>query len=220
MKCVISTVFWLAAALTIQGCVTYARAPWRPGASRSNYDAPLAAPTDPAEVALYAKPRLGAFDQTESRRIYACGTTTVLRKAYPVDELALEPTPAAEDWEPVADLTTEEFPRDETRSERYGDGFVNVLGIGPDPYDLFDVRLDPAFAPDALDRLRAMAAALGADAVVDVYATGAAEFHHWHGFRLGIDPQEADSPTYTNLQLLDMRLRDVRLHGRAVRRAR
>jgi hypothetical protein len=210
----------LCALSLLAGCATHSRTPWRAGASRSHHpQAELGQPGDAREVSLYRKPAFGAFDQTEGRRIYACGTTTVLRKAQLLDPQDLPSAPRGQRWEPIADLTTEEFPRDEARSELRGDTCFNLLGVGDEPWDLFEVRLDPAFLPDALERLRHLAAELGAEAVIDVHATGAAEFHMYHGFRLGLDPQESTSPLFSNLRLLGLSLRDVRLHGTAVRHA-
>ena len=66
-------------------------------------------------------------------------------------------------------------------------------------------------------RLRYFAAQLGADAVIDVFATGSAEHHMWQGFGLGFDTRETTSFLAIGGNLLGFRLRDVRLHGIAVR---
>ena len=95
-------------------------------------------------------------------------------------------------------------------------GKRNVLGIGVSPLELFEIHLDPAFRAEAEDRLRYFASQLGADAVVDVFATGEAEFHMWEGTSFGIDRQSTRSPLYIRGRLLQFRLRDVRLHGTAV----
>ena len=70
---------------------------------------------------------------------------------------------------------------------------------------------------DAAVTAQAGAARLGADAVIDVYATGEVEHHMWHGTVVSFNTQSPHSPIYSGVRLLDLRLRDVRLHGTAVR---
>jgi len=191
---------------------------WRAGASRVGHEGvPLGAPRDPDGVVVAFKAGFGPLATTETRRRYVCASTTVLRKAFVLEPPAGLDGAVAGDYAVVADLTTEEFPRDEVRSVVRTDRYTQVLGVGGDAFDCFDVRLDPAFLPDALARLRALAAGLGADGVVDVYATGAAEHHMWEGDLIGLDPRATDSPIYADVRLLNLRLRDVRLHGTAVR---
>jgi hypothetical protein len=85
--------------------------------------------------------------------------------------------------------------------------------------DLFTIQLDPAFLDDALARLRHYASQLGADAVIDVFATGEAEYHRWQGFAFSFNRLSTRSPLYSGGTLLGFQLRDVRLHGIAVRYA-
>lgn len=190
---------------------------WRAGVSRTE-DGPPGRLVAPHEVAIRLKTSFGAWDETETRRSYMAGTTAVLRKAF---LLAPEPgevgLPEGE-WRVLGQVTTEEFPRDEARSRIHGEQVFTLLGLGNDPWELFEGTLDPAFRPEALDRLRELAAAIGADAVVDVFATCEAEHHMFHGSMASLDLSSSWSPLYTKMQLLDFRLRDVRLHGTAVRR--
>jgi hypothetical protein len=193
------------------GCGTTAR--WHAGAvAEDEGAAPAAVGSD---VAVFFKPDFGAFEETEGEERVMCGSTTLLRKAF---LLAAEDTPEPErDFEVVGHVTTEEFPRDEAASRILTDEVTNAFGVGDSVFDTFEVRLDPAFREAALERLRALAARLGADAVVDVFATGEAEHHMWHGTVISFRPQSPHSPIYSSVRLLDLRLRDVRLHGTAVR---
>jgi hypothetical protein len=198
---------------TLAGCGTTAR--WHAGADREDPEGPALAPTDPAKVEVYFKDGFGAFEETEGEARVECGTTTLLRKAF-----LLDPSPAPppdRDVEVLGHVTTEEFPRDDRASRIVTDEVTNVFGIGDDVHDTFVVDLDPRFRAAALDRLRWWAARLGADAVVDVFATGEAEHHMWHGTVLAFDTQSPHSPIFSSVRLLDLRLRDVRLHGTAVR---
>lgn len=201
--------------VALAGCGAAPR--WHAGAFPEDADATLAAVDSAAvdRVEVYFKADLGLCDETEAEERVQCGTTTLLRKAF-----LLEAEPAAppdRDREVVGEVTTEEFPRDDATSKIITDEVTNVFGIGDDVFDTFEVRLDPAFREAALERLRWWAARLGADAVVDVYATGEAEHHMWHGTVISFNPQSPHSPIYSGVQLLDLRLRDVRLHGTAVR---
>lgn len=202
--------------VALAGCGAAPR--WHPGAFPADEDTALAAPVTSAvadRIEVYLKPDLGLCDETGSEERVLCGTTTLLRKAF---LLEAEPTaPPDRDWEVLGEVTTEEFPRDEATSKILTDEVTNVFGIGDDVLDTFEVRLDPAFLDAALERLRWWAARLGADAVVDVYATGDAEHHMWHGTVISFNTQSPHSPIYSGVQLLDLRLRDVRLHGTAVR---
>lgn len=213
--------FVISLALLNSGCALPPKPLWRAGASRAGFEEnPRGMPKAPEDVAVYLKRDFSLGEPTEARRHFACSTTTVLRKAFLLPGAAEAPPPPRGDWEPVAYVTTEEYPRDEERSWlREPPSFGQVLGLGTTPMDLFEVRLDERFLPDALDRLRHYAALLGADAVVDVYATGEAEYHGWKGFGLGFDVRTTRSLLYLSGELLDFRLRDVRLHGLAVRRA-
>lgn len=221
-----SRITFLSAALMVPtlllsaGCATGTTALWRAGASRRGHEeVPLGMPRPRSAVAIHLKEGFGPLEETESTWWAMCGSTTILREA-----ALLEPGadvlvgPPEGDYEVLAHITTEEYPRDEAASDIHGSELVSVLGIGGDPFELFDVRLDPAFRGDALDRLRHYAAQLGADAVIDVFATGEMEHHMYLGLRVGLHPWSTSSPFFTNLRLLDPRLRDVRLHGTAVRR--
>lgn len=206
----------LVAAPCVAGCATGTTALWRAGVMRKgDPGAPMAFPRRQEDVALYYKDDFGALEETETRRAWMCGSTTVLRKAFLLQE---GPQARLErDHEVLGWITTEEFPRDERASRVHGTEVSTVLGIGTTWEELFDVRLDPAWREDALRRLREHAARLGADAVIDVYATGEAEHHMWLGSSLGFDTTQPDSPLFCSAALLDLRLRDVRLHGTAVR---
>ena len=121
------------------------------------------------------------------------------------------------DYEVLASVTTEEFPRDEERSSIEGEEFSTTFGLGTDPFELWDVRLDPRWRERALERLRFLAGQLGADAVIGVFATGECEHHMWEGGAISFDSSSTSSPIHASGKLLGMRLRDVRLHGLAVR---
>jgi hypothetical protein len=201
--------------LALAGCGTTAQ--WHAGAFPGATDFSFAT-TSPvgSDVAVFFKPDFGACEETESETRVMCGSTTLLRKIF---LLAGEDTPAPpdRDWDVVGHVTTEEFPRDEATSRIITDQVTNAFGIGPSVFDTFQVQLDPAFREQAIDRLRAWAARLGADAVIDVFATGEAEHHMWHGTVISFWPQSPHSPIYSAVRLLDLRLRDVRLHGTAIR---
>jgi hypothetical protein len=173
-------------------------------------------PRPSPEVEVAYKDEFGLFEETESRRFFACSTTTVLRKAFLIRG-DRSPRPAERPYLVLAHVTTEEFPRDEKESRILGDTFFNLFGIGSDPFDLFEVRVDPTFLEDALSRLRYYASQLGADAVIDVYATGEAEHHMWEGGAVSFNTRSTSSPIYVSGRLLDFHLRDVRLHGTAIR---
>lgn len=208
--------FALMFVVALAGCGATPR--WHAGAFEHEIEFWDTAPITSAAVdriEVYFKPELGLGDETEAEERVQCGTTTLLRKAFLLE--AAPPAPPDRDWEVVGEVTTEEFPRDDAASKILTDEVSNVFGIGDDVFDTFEVRLDPAFREAALERLRWWAARVGADAVVDVYATGDAEHHMWHGTVISFNPQSPHSPIYSDVQLLDLRLRDVRLHGTAVR---
>lgn len=194
------------------GCGSTAR--WHAGADRADDEVRPA--TDPERVEVHYKTDFGAFESERDERQAACATTTIVRTSFLVD------APAAErpdrDEEVLGWVTTEELPRRDGASKIKGDELTSVFGIGDDAQDLFELALDPAFRAAGERRLKELAAALGADAVVDVFATGEAEYHMWHGTVIGFDTTSIHSPIYSGVRLLDFRLRDVRLHGTAVRR--
>ncbi len=198
--------------VALAGCGSVA--PWHAAAVAD--DPGEVRPGRPAEaIEVYFKPELGAFDDTEDEERFVCATTTLMRKAFLVE--AAPPPAPDRDWEELGQVTTEEFPRDEEASRIVTDEVTNVFGIGGDVQDTYEVRLDPAFRDAALERLRLWAARLGADAVVDVYATGEVEHHMWHGTAISFNTRSPHSPIFSDVRLLDLRLRDVRLHGTAVR---
>lgn len=213
-----ATVLLLLAVLAPVGCASPPDR-WRAGITREE-DEPIGAPRPAAEVEVYYKDGFGPFAATERRRYFACATTTVLREAFVVPEELRGAAPLGEperDYEVLGAVTTEEFPRDEAASRIHGVEFWSLFGVGSDPYDLFDVVPDPAFYPAALARLTALAAELGADAVIEVYATGEAEHHMWEGAAISFDNRSTSSPIFVSGKLLEFELRDVRLHGLAVR---
>lgn len=198
--------------MALAGCGS--GAPWHAAAVAGDPDE--VRPGRPAEqIDVYFKPALGVFDDTEGEERFVCGTTTLLRQAFLLETAPVPPPDR--DLEALGHVTTEEFPRDEETSRIVTDEVTNVFGIGGDVQDTYEVRLDPAFLDAALERLRWWAARLGADAVVDVYATGEVEHHMWHGTVISFNPSSPHSPIYSGVRLLDLRLRDVRLHGTAVR---
>ena len=212
----------LALVLGSSGCGAPPPRPlWRAGALRAGYEgAARQAPRRADQVEVFARGSFGLGAPLERSRTYVCGTTTVLSKAFLLSEVK---APQPKQGEPersysvLAALTTEEFPRDEEQSDLLGEHFSSVFGVGEDVFDLFRVTLDPAWLEPALGRLRELAARLGADAVVGVYASGAAEHHMWQGPALSFNTVSTRSPLYVNGKLLEFRLRDVRLHGFAVR---
>ena len=117
---------------------------------------------------------------------------------------------------PLRSSETEEYPRDNERSRLKGREYKRVFGIGGDEFDLFEVYPSPRSVEKGVQRLKEMAAALGANEVRDVYFTGYAEHQMWEGDVVSVTPTSPDSPIYTNIQLLEFRLRDVRFHGTAV----
>lgn len=205
--------------LGLAGCVSGSMALWRAGA-RQAPGVELPAPRAARDVSVHLKAGFGWREEIEARRSWMCGTTQVLRRAFLLDPAPGDPPPPEGPVEELGWVTTEEFPRDEARSRILGPDVLTVFGMGTDPFDLFEVQLDPGFRGEALERLRELGAALGADAVVDVYATGEAEHHMYLGSLVSLDLSSTRSPIYSHLSLLDFTLRDVRLHGTAVRRAR
>lgn len=205
----------LLSSCVLAGCAAPPPVLWRAGASRAGHSAPLGLPKPLSAIATHYKEAFGPFEETKRRRHFASAATTVLSKAY-----LLPDRPPAQDlpsYTVLAEVTTEEFPRDEERSSIRAPFFELTLGTGVGPHDLFQVRLDPAWREIALDRLREYAAQLGADAVIEVYATGDAEYHMWEGGGVGFDVSETNSLIYSSGKLLGFKLRDVRLHGIAVR---
>lgn len=212
-------ILWVLFQLSLlSGCATGTTALWRAGASRVGHESvPLSAPKPSTEVEVLVKAEFGTLEETRSKRHFVGATTTVLRKAYLLEAGGLRTGEPQRPFSVLAHVTTEEFPRDEEKSEIHAEVFSRTFGAGSEPYDLFDVTLDPAFRAAALDRLRYYAGQLGADAVIGVFATGEAEHHMWEGGAIGFDARETSSPLHASGKLLDFRLRDVRLHGLAIR---
>lgn len=205
----------LLSSCVLAGCAAPPPVLWRAGASRAGHSAPLGLPKPLSAIATHYKEAFGPFEETNRRRHFACAATTVLSKAY----LLPDAPPAQElpSYTVLAEVTTEEFPRDEERSYIRAPFFELTFGSGVSPHDLFQVRLDPTWRDHALNRLREYAAQLGADAVIEVYASGDAEYHMWEGGGVGFDVSETNSAIYSAGKLLGFKLRDVRLHGLAVR---
>lgn len=212
----------LLTALCVGGCATGTTALWRAGASPKvdEVDLPKKAP---GQIEVYFKEEFGSFEETQSRRYFACATTTVLRKSMLVPRAWIEEAglPARfgepeRDHDALANLTTEEYPRDEAKSKILGEAFGTTFGSGKTPFDLFEIQMDKAFLKEAVARLQQFASKLGADAVVDVFVTGEAEHHMWEGGGLSFDARSTSSLFYVSGKLLGFQLRDVRLHGTAV----
>jgi hypothetical protein len=205
----------LALASVASGCASTS-ARWLRGATYAT-DAELPPRKGPDEVAVYYKQSFGVFEATAERRPCACHSVTLLRRMGLVPGApATAPPPGS--VATLAELTTDEYPRDEERSRLKGREFGRVLGIGNDELDLFEVFPDPRSTERGVQRLRAMAAALGADELRDVFYTGYAEHQMWEGSALSLEPTSTSSPFYVSGKLLDFKLRDVRFHGTAVRR--
>jgi hypothetical protein len=196
------------------GCAS--RAPrWEQGATLlTDEERP---PKRADEVAVYYKREFSTFDPIEERQQRACRSTTLLRQSWTIPDVpATEPPDGGT---VVAQLATDEFPRDDDRSRLKGNEFTQVFGIGKDEFDLFVVVPDPASVERGVRRLREMAAKLGADEVRDVFYTGYAEHQMWEGTAFSLSPTSTRSIFYVNARLLEFRLRDVRFHGTAIRRA-
>lgn len=209
-----------ALALAAAGCATGSPALWRAGVLLRDPVAPLGAVRPAEAVDVHLRAEFGPFEATEQRRWYMAATTTVLRKAFLVPA-ALRGGDSQGDPERaytvLGQVTTEEFPRDAQGSRIERDTFSSTFGVGATPWDLFTVAIDPAFYGDARRRLRALAGQVGADAVIGVFATGEAEHQMWDGVSIGLNTRSTRSPIFVDGRLHDFRLRDVRLHGLAVR---
>jgi hypothetical protein len=170
----------------------------------------------PEDVRVFFKGSFGFFEKTRAKREFACDSVTLLRHSELVPDRTGGSPPTDRAMVPLAVLTTEEFPRDDERSKIEAEGFVAVLGIGPQEHDLFRVVPRESSIDRGLARLRELAAGLGADAVVEVFMTTYAEHQMWEGTAVSLDPVSTRSPLYASVRLLDFRLRDVRFHGVAV----
>lgn len=204
------------------GCATGTTALWRAGVRLADPEVSQNVTPTPAEaVDVYLRDRFGPLEETQGRRWYLGATTTVLRKAFRIPDALQGEDPRGEPergYTVLGWVTTEEFPRDPEGSKIYTDTFSNAFGVGTDPWDLFTVAIDPAFYADARRRLQTLAGQIvGADAVIGVFATGEAEHQMWEGVSLGLNTRSTRSALFVDGQLHEFRLRDVRLHGIAVR---
>lgn len=206
----------MALALTLlagTGCGTTAA--WHAGATFATDEE--RAPSRVEDVRLYCKPGFGVFETTKERRPQVCYSTTLLRKMTLVPGASADAPPAG-DVVRVAELTTEEVPRDDEKSKLDDRDYTRVFGIGEDEFDRFEVAPSAWGVEQGLRRLKEMAASLGCDEVRDVFCTGYAEHQMWDGSALSLTPTSTTSPLYAHVHLLELRLRDVRFHGTAVRR--
>lgn len=204
--------FFVLLAAPVAGCAS-TDAGWEAGAARRT-DRVLPAVVA-SDVAVFMKPGFGALDLEWEKRPVACHSTTLLRRMGLLEGPA---RPPEGDFEVLATLTTEEYPRDDQRSRLRGREFGRVFGIGSDESSLFEVYPAPRSIEKGLARLKELAAELGAGEVRDVFYTGYAEHQMWQGTAISLTPTSPDSPIYTSIELLELRLRDVRFHGTAVRR--
>jgi hypothetical protein len=196
----------------IAGCATTAG--WEAGAVRSTDRVLPVVPVDSVEV--YYKDGFGVLEKESEKLPLACHSTTLLRRMGLLEGGKTDPPPG--EAEEIAELTTEELPRDDERSRITGREFTRVLGIGGDEFELFLVYPSPRATELGIARLKQMAAELGADEVRDVFYTGYAEHQMWEGDSVSLTPTSTDSVIYADIQLLEFRLRDVRFHGTAVKR--
>jgi len=196
----------------LAGCTTTAG--WEAGAVRSTDRVhPVVSPDS---VQVFYKEDFGLLEKESEKLPLACHSTTLLRRMGLIDSPHVDPPPGG--VETIAELTTEELPRDDERSKITGHEFTRILGIGGDEFDLFLVYPSPRATELGVARLKQMAAELGADEVRDVFYTGYAEHQMWEGDSVSLTPTSTDSVIYADIQLLEFRLRDVRFHGTAVRR--
>lgn len=200
-------------ALFLAGCAT-TDARWLSGVTRTQDREPPAVVA--SGVAVYMKKRFGLLELEAEKRPFACHSTTLLRR---MGLLEGPNEPPSGKVIVLGEITTDEYPRDEERSRIKKRDFTRVLGIGGDELDLFEVYPTPDSCAKGIARLKEMAALIGADEVRDVFYTGYAEHQMWEGSTLSVTPTSTDSWLYASVTLLDMRLRDVRFHGTAVRRA-
>lgn len=204
----------LLGALVAAGCAS-TDARWEAGATRVE-DREIPA-TIASDVAVYFKKDWGVLEAEWEKRPLACHSTTLVRRMGLLDG---PNEPPGGDVTELAELTTEEYPRDEKRSRILGRTFARTFGIGTDEHDLFEVFPTASAIEHGVRRLKEMAADLGADEVRDVFFTGYAEYQMWEGDTVSLTPTSPDSPIYTSVEPLELRLRDVRFHGTAVRHRR
>lgn len=196
------------------GCATPVRAHWRAGIAPLNLEASRPA-RRPEDVKVYYKQSFSLFEEPRSRRAFACSSVTLLRRAELVPGRTQDPPPDKGRVR-IAELATEEFPRDDEKSRIEDPSFRRILGFGPDDADLFTVAPLETSVTRGIARLRQLAAELGADAVEDVFMTVHAEHQMWEGFAISLNPRSTRSPVFVGGRLLDFRVRDVRFHGTAV----
>jgi hypothetical protein len=195
------------------GCASGPKPHWRAGVLPL-VENPTRPARKPEDVKVYFKRAFGALEPMRGQRAFACDSVTLLRRS------ELVPGREAKDPPPhgrrVAELTTEEFPRDDEKSRIEDASFTNVLGFGTDLHDLYRVVPSEAAIERGIARLQELAAQLGADSVEDVYMTTYAEFQMWEGWAISLNPRSTWSPFFSQGRLLDFKLRDVRFHGAAV----
>jgi hypothetical protein len=204
----------LLSAVWASGCASGPNPHWRAGIVPLEERA--AAPAKrPEDVQIFYKQRFGTFESTHAKKGFSCDSVTLLRRSELVPGRDVTPRPDRGRIE-LAELTTEEFPRDEEKSQLKGQEFGRVFGIGTDEFDLFSVVPSQLAIERGVRRLRELAADLGADAVEEVFVTTYAEHQMWQGFAISLNPISTSSPIYVDVRLSDFKLRDVRLHGVAV----
>ena len=209
---VLTSALLVGALAGVAGCGTTAA--WRAGATfATDEERP---PRRAEDVQVYYKQSFSSFETTKERHPQLCYSTTLLRKMSLVpDAPATEPPEG--DVVRVAELTTEEMPRDDEHSKLDDKDYTRVFGIGEDEFDRFQVEPSKWGVEQGVRRLKEMAAALGCDEVRDVFYTGYAEHQMWDGSSLSLTPTSTTSPIFAHVHLLELRLRDVRFHGTAVR---
>jgi hypothetical protein len=200
------------ALIFVAGCAS-TDARWEAGVTRATDQEPPALVT--SEVTVYMKKGFGIFELEAEKRSYACHSTTLLRRMGLV-EGPVDPPPGK--VLVLGEITTDELPRDDVRSKIKGKEFQRVFGIGDDELTLFETYPTPRSIELGIERLKEIAASIGADEVRDVFFTGYAEHQMWEGDTLSVTPTSTDAFLYASISLLDFRLRDVRFHGTAVRR--
>jgi hypothetical protein len=204
----------LLSAIAAQGCATPVRASWRAGIAPIDIDA--AKPRRrPQDVQVFYKQSFGIFEEPRAKRAFACASVTLLRRAQLVPNRAAT-APPDRGRTKIGEITTEEFPRDEDRSRIETPEFSRIFGIGADDCDLFTVVPLDTSITRGIERLRELAAELGADALEDVFMTVYAEHQMFEGSAVSLSPTSTRSPIWTSGRLLDFKVRDVRFHGTAV----
>lgn len=206
----------LLSAFQAQGCGVSTRAHWRAGYAPLSFE-DRRPPRKAEDVRVYYRRSFGPLEERSAKRRFACDSVTLLRRSELVPGKSQDAeAPPDRPRIRLAEVTTEELPRDEERSRLEGDRVRRVLGLGRDEPELFTVVPEEASIERGARRLRELGAALGADAVEDVFMTVYAEHQMWEGSAISFDPRSTRSPIYVSAHLLNLKLRDVRFHGIAV----